>query len=184
MTVNYIAKWDGSSWSALGTGLNGYVYSLTHDSSGNLYAGGRFTSAGGIAVNGLAKWDGSSWSDVGPGFVSDFFGVAIHEIDHVNFDRSRNLLYVCGHDEAWEHVFCGRWDGSSWSSLGVFNASVQGWAGVLGGAIDQDGNFYAVGEFDIESKSAIRVAKFNGTSWSDLKPPSTGIYKWKQMTVP
>jgi len=40
--VNYVARWDSSAWSALGTGTNADVYSLILDSSSpqNLYAGG------------------------------------------------------------------------------------------------------------------------------------------------
>ena len=47
VAANHIAKWDGSAWSALGSGMNGNVLALTLDSSGNLYAGGDFTIAGG-----------------------------------------------------------------------------------------------------------------------------------------
>jgi len=43
-SANYIAKWDGTTWSTLGTGMNGVVRALTYD-SGNLYAGGDFTTA-------------------------------------------------------------------------------------------------------------------------------------------
>jgi hypothetical protein len=64
--AKYIAKWDGASWSALGTGMNNYVYTLAWDGS-NLYAGGMFTTAGGAAANYIAKWDGSSWSALGTG---------------------------------------------------------------------------------------------------------------------
>jgi len=53
-TVNNIAKWNGTSWSALGTGTNGEVDALAIDSSGNLYAGGDFTTAGGTTANLLA----------------------------------------------------------------------------------------------------------------------------------
>src|SRR5437667_5948018 len=44
--ANYIAKWNGSSWSALGSGMNSYVYDLAVSGS-DLYAGGTFTTAGG-----------------------------------------------------------------------------------------------------------------------------------------
>src|SRR5262245_3005835 len=63
--VNYIARWDGTSWSALGTGVGGLgstVYALATDSSGNLCAGGFF---GGL--NYVARWDGTSWSALGYG---------------------------------------------------------------------------------------------------------------------
>ena len=44
--ANYIAKWDGSSWSALGSGLDDVVLALAVSGS-DLYAGGSFTTAGG-----------------------------------------------------------------------------------------------------------------------------------------
>src|SRR5205823_7370544 len=64
--ANNITKWNGSSWSALGSGLNNYVLALSVSGS-NLYAGGGFTMAGGSTVNYIAKWDGSSWSALGEG---------------------------------------------------------------------------------------------------------------------
>src|SRR3954463_9904779 len=52
VAANRIAKWDGSSWSALGSGMGGggpvdppNVYALAVSGS-NLYAGGNFTRAG------------------------------------------------------------------------------------------------------------------------------------------
>jgi hypothetical protein len=43
--ANDIAQWNGSSWSALGSGMNYAVYALAA-SGGTLYAGGIFTTAG------------------------------------------------------------------------------------------------------------------------------------------
>ena len=68
--VNHIAKWDGSSWSALGQGVDGMVHALVFDSTGNLYVGGNFTEAGGL--DNIAKWgDGSSWSALGNARITD-----------------------------------------------------------------------------------------------------------------
>jgi len=64
--VNRIAKWNGSSWSSLGSGVNLFVQALAVDGS-DLYAGGNFTTAGGVIVDRIAKWDGSSWSALGNG---------------------------------------------------------------------------------------------------------------------
>jgi hypothetical protein len=74
-----IAKWDGSSWSAPGSGISGppdYPYyggsvSALAVSGGDVYAGGIFTTAGGGAANGIAKWDGNSWSALGSGIRVD-----------------------------------------------------------------------------------------------------------------
>ena len=35
----------------------------------NLYAGGYFTTAGGVPANNIAKWDGSAWSALGSGMA-------------------------------------------------------------------------------------------------------------------
>jgi hypothetical protein len=65
-----IARWDGSGWSSLGSGIVGSgnisVFGLA-DAGGNIYAGGNFTNAGGITVSRIAKWDGASWSALGSG---------------------------------------------------------------------------------------------------------------------
>jgi hypothetical protein len=72
--ANYIAKWDGTQWSPLGSGTNGpSVTSLTVFDDGNgpaLYAGGTFTTAGGVPANGIAKRNGSQWSRVGDGVTA------------------------------------------------------------------------------------------------------------------
>jgi hypothetical protein len=48
-------------------GLDGMVYALTVDAGGNLYAGGKFTTAGGAAASRIARWDGSTWVPLGSG---------------------------------------------------------------------------------------------------------------------
>jgi hypothetical protein len=65
-----IARWNGSSWSALGSGTGGSertVKSLAVLPNGDVVAGGGFTTAGGVTVNRVARWDGSSWSGLGSG---------------------------------------------------------------------------------------------------------------------
>ena len=68
--ANHIAKWDGSAWSDLSSGMGAgsipRVYALAVSGT-DLYAGGYFTTAGGRAANNIAKWDGSAWSALGSG---------------------------------------------------------------------------------------------------------------------
>jgi hypothetical protein len=47
--------------------MNGNGVSALVVAGSNLYAGGIFSTAGGIAANGIAKWDGTSWSALGSG---------------------------------------------------------------------------------------------------------------------
>jgi hypothetical protein len=68
--ANSIAKWDGSSWSALGRpsglGLNSVVNALAISQT-DVYAGGYFTMAGGKVANYIAKWDGGWLVGLGVG---------------------------------------------------------------------------------------------------------------------
>jgi len=70
-TVNHVARWNGASWVALGSGLTRHfgdvpVTSMTAHGS-DLIVGGRFTAAGGSAAVNLARWNGSSWSEFAGG---------------------------------------------------------------------------------------------------------------------
>src|SRR5207302_6715313 len=68
VAANYIAAWNGSTWSPLGSGLDGDVEALVVSGS-TLYAGGAFNSAGGVAANRMAAWNisTSTWSALGGG---------------------------------------------------------------------------------------------------------------------
>src|SRR5437870_2658145 len=57
ITATNIAKWNGSEWSALGSGLDGRVYSIAISGT-EVYAGGNFSGF-------VQKWNGSAWSSVG-----------------------------------------------------------------------------------------------------------------------
>lgn len=83
LTVNGIAKWDGNSWSALGTGVAGSNFVgrinaiAVHGT--NVYVGGRFDRAGSVQVANFAKWDGVRWNkmyDADAGFDDEVFAIA------------------------------------------------------------------------------------------------------------
>ncbi len=92
--TSLIAKWDGSAWSTLGSGLGGSMVNAlaVHDDGSGvaLYVGGNFLTAGGLAANGIARWDGSSWSALGAGMDSGPFDAGVAAL--VSFDDG------AGHD--------------------------------------------------------------------------------------
>jgi len=55
VAANRIARWDGTTWAALGDGVNGEVYTLTVYND-ELIVGGEFDTAGGGTVYGIAGW--------------------------------------------------------------------------------------------------------------------------------
>ena len=63
MPINSIAKWNGASWSAVGSGL--YVVNDMKVIGNKLYVVGDFTQAGGVDANFIASWNGTEWNDEG-----------------------------------------------------------------------------------------------------------------------
>ena len=120
-SVSRIAKWDGATWSALGSGMSGgpatFVQALTvfDDGSGpGLYAGGGFTTAGGVTTNHVAKWDGMNWSPLGSGMDERVNALAVFG------DGSGPALYAGGWFTTAGSINANRiakWDGAAWSAL-------------------------------------------------------------------
>jgi hypothetical protein len=81
--TQYIAQWDGSSWSALGKGVNDFIHALAVDNQGHLFAAGNFMEASGAPASHIAMWDGSSWNALGSGIgiPGDYSSVSSLAID-------------------------------------------------------------------------------------------------------
>ena len=121
--ANHIARWDGVNWSALGEGVNGsppynsaFVYALTTDNRGNVFAGGQFTSAGSVNAMNIARWDGEAWSDLGGGIQS------VEKIKAVVISMLADggNLYVGGNFNGAGGNPMGaisKWNGTSWETL-------------------------------------------------------------------
>src|SRR6266545_948850 len=108
--ADYIAKWNGTNWSSLGSGLDGVVTAMAVSGT-NVYVGGLFTHAGGVAAKGIAKWDGTAWSVLGT--ASD--GGEIRAVAASGTD-----VYIGGHiyTSATGANSIAKWDGTTWSALG------------------------------------------------------------------
>ena len=165
-----IARWDGTSWSALGSGLGGPVLALTtfDDGSGPaLYAGGSFTTAGGASAAHIARWDGTTWSALGSGMDGD-----VHALSGF-VDGSGPALFAGGAFSTAGGVSApnaARWNGSSWAAFG---APGSGFSGPVAAALVFDaGNgpeLYVGGSFSSAGGvPALGVARWDGGSWSAL----------------
>jgi gliding motility-associated-like protein len=121
--ISSVAKWDGTSWSELGSGTNALnanstIWSLAIDAAGNIYAGGAFSNnANGQGY--VARWDGLSWSEVGTGANSlNANGQNAGGINSLAID-SRNNIYAAGSfTNAIGYHYVSKWDGTKWSEIG------------------------------------------------------------------
>ncbi|PKL83487.1 MAG: hypothetical protein CVV24_04810, partial [Ignavibacteriae bacterium HGW-Ignavibacteriae-3] len=143
------------TWQPLGLGVNNSVYALANDGT-NLFAGGTFTNAGGIAVNHIAKWNGTTWSDIGGGVNGSVNAILVVGSD----------LYVGGSFTLAGNVSArniAKWNGSSWSALGDgTNGNVLAFA-MVGTDLYVGGLFTTAGGINAKN-----IAKWNGTNWSAL----------------
>jgi len=156
-----IAKWDGTTWTALGSGLDSYARALVvfDDGSGPaLFAGGSFTHAGGVAASHIAKWNGASWSSVGAGTNSVIWALTV-------FDDGSGDELVAGGNFSSPGANIAKWDGSNWSALGAGTSSL-----VYALTTFDDGNgarLYAGGNFATAGGvPAPCIARWDGSAWS------------------
>jgi len=173
VVANSIAKWDGSAWSALGSGMTGspsyprQVLALAMSGT-DLYAGGYFTTAGGVAATNIAKWDGSAWSALGSGVNGGVYALAV---------SGTNLYAGGGFGMAGgvpaNHI--AKWDGSTWSALG-WGMNVNGFVNAL--AVSGT-NLYAGGGFGTAGGvPANNIAKWDGSSWSAVSSGVDSVSHW------
>ncbi|MBK8365940.1 MAG: T9SS type A sorting domain-containing protein [Bacteroidetes bacterium] len=174
---------NAQSWLPVGGGTNDPIGSMCVFNN-ELYVGGNFISAGGIAANGCAKWNGSNWAAVNsPGNqiqcmivynnelyeggsmgFSKFDGINWIPLDsnglfgHVeHLEIFNNKLYVSG-----SPGYICEWNGSTLNIIGFASASVLGLRGF-------NSELYVTGYFNnINGVPASGIAKWNGSTWSAL----------------
>ena len=183
VSASNVAAWDGTSWTALGTGVDAQVEALcVFDDDGPgpnppaLYVGGGFSTAGGVAVSNLARWDGSAWSDVGGGVVGLFGGsvTALEVFDDDGAGPNLPELYIGGvfysvGTGALPALNAARWDGTAFHDLdvGVNN-------GVLDFATYDEGGapvLFAAGYFTAAGATSLSmpmIARWDGLVWSQV----------------
>jgi hypothetical protein len=155
VAANNIAKWNGTAWSALGSGLYGSVWTLAVSGS-NIYAGGNFQWTGGSPANYIAKWDGSGWSALGSG-VND----AVQALAVSGSDVYAGGYFTTAGGSAANYI--AKWNGSTWTELGSgLDSNV--WTLAVSGR-----DLYAGGQFTTAGGSGANyIAKWDGSAWSAL----------------
>ena len=135
--ANNIARWNGTSWSNLGTGIHGEIRVITSDGQRGLYAGGKFDSAGNIPTSNIAHWNGSEWDSLGAGVNDSVFAL---------FNTDSQLYCGGAFTSAgiWNARRIATWNSSNrWDTLGYgFDGTVRGIGHFFFGATP-----WIVGEF-------------------------------------
>ena len=164
LATTSIARWDGTNWHALGSGIDGGVFQLVQ-SRGELVAAGHFLTAGGAPARYVAKWDGEEWSEVGGGVNGTVFALATDGSD----------VYAGGHFTETGGVPASkvaRWDGEKWSALGAGIIPVyepNDWVGAVGSLAVNGRDVFVGGTFrNAGGIAATNIARWDGTNWHAL----------------
>lgn len=169
--TTYLARWDGTTWSAWPANTDNDVFALQPLPNGDLVAAGFFTTAGGVAAPGIARWDGSAWSALGGGLTNPPLVRCLSRLP--NGDLVAGGVFTQAGNVAANQV--ARWDGASWSAMGaglghpfpadepVFTLQATASGDVLGG-----------GRFRSSDRTTDQVARWNGSTWTSLRTGTGG----------
>ena len=152
-----VARWNGSTWSALGSGVTGSIASVSCLllTSGNLLVvGGTFTAAGGVPANHIATWNGATWAPLGSG-IGGFSVQRLVELPNGDLVALGNFTSAGGVPA--NNI--ARWNGSSWAPLGSGITAPGGLLCLANGNLLAGGSFAGTSSF---------VARWNGSTWTPV----------------
>lgn len=150
---------------ALGTGLNGICFSIAIAPNGDVYVGGNFTSAGGVANTAkIAKWDGSAWNALSTGLNNIVRALAF---------APNGDLYIGGSFTDAAYPYLCKWNGTAFSVVGT-NTDIGGAVAEL--AFGYNGLLFVGGNFTNAGGNAGSdyIAYWNGASWGALGTGTNG----------
>jgi hypothetical protein len=190
-SANYIAKWNGSTWSVLpcgkSNGVNGIVNAIAVSPNGkggsDVYAGGQFTTLGdSTSANNIAKWNGNTWSGLTCGSSNGVKGYGVYAIAISPNGIGGSNVYVGGRftsfGDGTSANNIAKWNGSKWSVLpygksnGVYadvTIITVNPNGTGGSDIYVGGQVYNLGDDIYADNSSVNcIAKWDGSTWSVL----------------
>jgi hypothetical protein len=163
VSVHRIARWDGSEWHSLGTGVDGsgtYVMTIACYQN-EVYIGGYFTTVSGVSAKNIAKWDGSAWHAASAGANGAVYSLVEYKGDlyaggaFSSFDGNASIKTLA------------RWNGSQWQPVAQFLASGGTRPGSIYTLVTDGMYLYVGGTFvSVDGLSASNIARWDGTNWT------------------
>lgn len=159
INASKIAKWVGSAWEAMGTGVNGNVYSMLFN-NGKLYIGGTFSSVDGVAANNVAMYDGT-WHALGAGLTGGT--VEVRTLVWYNNELVAGGSFTTS--GVWADLGnIARFDGTNWTQFQTTGANNKIWAlKEFNGNLIAGGQFTTIGNFNTTA-----VARWDGFVWNSM----------------
>jgi len=193
LTVCCTSLLHAQTWHPVGSGAGSAVYAL-EKFNGELYAGGTFTTIGGINTNYLARWNGSAWAPVAnlinfmaadglhandtalfigdSGRVRYWNGDALFNLTGSNSSSFNSSVYAIAHYQ--DTLYCGGFFSSPFARVAKWNGTgyesltsgCNAQAGVMAPLEDQ---LFVAGNFQLAGDSLVnRTALWNGQEWNRM----------------
>lgn len=169
-----VAKWNGSTWSALGSGVtdnSGTAPSVTTivANGTDIYVGGNFDKAGGTTVNSIAKWNGSAWSALGSGVTRPASPSGTRPGFVWAIDIQGSDVYVGGNFDSTPTDHITRWDGSAFQAVGPVASPLSYVVGIA-----FVGGVPIVSDRDALTGVTPSVRRLSAGAWQDITPVGFG----------
>ncbi len=146
--------------------VNGPVKAMVRGPAGEIYVGGSFTEAGGVAAANIARWSNGTWSALGTGISGGTQPIVEALAITPNGTLYAGGLFTTAGGKTVNNIT--EWNGQIWQAIGN-GANSR----VTALTIGDNGALYAGGEFTtIGGKSASGIAQWFGGQWAPL---GTGI---------
>jgi trimeric autotransporter adhesin len=165
--------WSDLPGTTISTG--GTIYTLLALPSGQLIAGGTFTTLG-SGANNIAQWNGANWLSMGSGFTHTTFTPAIYALARMpNDDIVAAGSFTNASGLGASNI--ARWHINVWTPMG----------GILGPVralkLASNGDLYAGGEFSSASGSTVnKITRWDGVVWTPVGTGLTGtVYAIEQL---
>ncbi|HEX5054093.1 MAG TPA: hypothetical protein VFZ65_20105 [Planctomycetota bacterium] len=156
--AQYVARWDGTAWSGLGSGVPYRVRTIVELPNGDIVVAGAFTLPSGAPSAAVARWNDTAWQSMGSGmggpspYVSSLLVLP-------NGDLVAAGFFTTAGGVAANSI--ARWDGAAWHALG---------AGVTGGVtcmtLMPDGDLIVGGTLSSAGGVPVQqIARWDGAAW-------------------
>jgi hypothetical protein len=160
--THYLARWDGSQWSAVPGGAPNNVVDDIIVYNNELYICGVFDSVGNVPASGIAKWNGTTWQSIGPNydFCPPTIGYAVLKMAFYHGN-----LYAGGIFEDLSANICrlAKWNGVNWQFL---TNNLQGGIADVDAMEVYNNKLYVAGLFfTSDGNVANSIISWDDTTW-------------------
>jgi hypothetical protein len=177
-TADYVARWDGHAWQALGEGPGHFSHLsvLQRLPNGHLLAAGIVASDSAKTYSMVTRWDGRHWQPLGAAKQDGW-------LTAVAVAPNGDILAAIHTQRA----LCGvmRWNGHNWQPLTPnppANKQQNKRVIILGHLVVTSAGDI-VGSFGGGDPYHTSVARWNGTDWQPLGPPAQGHRTAEALTL-